>query len=276
MTAKAARATLYLFLGLVTLVTLFPVYWIAVTSIKPPSSISDAAPIPTHITWSNFAQAFTKSDLPTWLGNTAIIAFGSTALGLLVCSLAAFGFARYDFAGKRVLFGLVIATLAVPNYVTLIPVFLIERQAHMLDTYPAAILPLAASALALFLLRQFFGRLPQEIFDAARVDGASEWTAYWRVALPLARPGLATAGLLLFLDSWNAYLLPLIVLRSPGKFNLAVGISETFGQLNQGETAISPWAIISVAAVISIVPLAVCLAFMQRHFIAGLTSGAVR
>ena len=276
MTSKAARVTLYVFLGLVTLVTLFPVYWIAVTSIKPPSSISDAAPIPTHITWSNFVQAFTKSDLPTWLGNTAIIAFGSTALGLLVCSLAAFGFARYDFAGKKVLFGLVIATLAVPNYVTLIPVFLIERQVHMLDTYPAAILPLAASALALFLLRQFFARLPQEIFDAVRVDGASEWTAYWRVALPLARPGLATAGLLLFLDSWNAYLLPLIVLRSPGKFNLAVGISETFGQLSQGEPAISPWAIISVAAVVSIVPLAVCLAFMQRHFIAGLTSGAVR
>jgi ABC-type glycerol-3-phosphate transport system permease component len=276
MASRVGRLVLYFFLVIVAIVTVFPMFWVILSSVKPPEDFTSSSPVPHRLTLANFVDAFGQSDLPTWIANTAIIAVLTTALGLLVCSLAAFAFARYDFAGKKVLFGAVIVTLAVPSYVTLIPVFIIERQLHLLNTYPAVVLPLAASVLALFLLRQYFSQLPVEIFDALRIDGASEWSAYWRIAVPLIRPGLAASGLLLFLESWNAYLLPLIVLRSPDKFNLSVGLSAIHSQLTQGQTGVSPWAVISVGAMVSIVPLAVCLTVMQRFFVAGLTRGAVR
>lgn len=266
----------YAFLVLVAVVALFPVLWVVLTSFRPVSSITSGSPVPSGLAVSNYGQAFAKSQLATWLLNTAIIAVGSTLLGLLVCSMAAFGFARYEFPGKRVLFASLLMTLAIPSYVTLIPVFVIERELHLLDTLAGVVLPLAANVLGVFLLRQYFAQLPDELFDALRVDGASEWGAFWRIGIPLVRPGLAAAGLLIFLESWNSYLLPLIVLSTPHNFNLSVGLAYIYGEFSQGQVAVSPWAVLSVGAVVSIVPLALCLTIMQRHFIAGLTRGAVR
>jgi ABC-type glycerol-3-phosphate transport system permease component len=271
-----SSVVLYGFLGIVALLALFPIAWVLLTSVKPPAEITSNTIAPSRLTLQNYVQAFAHSQMLVWLGNTAAIAVGTTVLGLIVCAMAAFSFARYEFRGKRTLYVCLLVTLAIPSYVTLIPVFIIERELHLLDTLAAVILPLSANVLGVFLLRGYFEQLPSELFDALRVDGAGEWTAFMRIGVPLIRPGLAAAGLLIFLESWNSYILPLIVLRSPGHFNLSVGLAAIYGELSQGQTAVSPWAVLSVGAVVSIVPLALCLGLMQRHFVAGLTRGAVR
>lgn len=266
----------YVFLGVATLLALFPVYWLVISSLKPQSQFANPFPSIESLYFDNYVLAFTQSGVAVWLMNSTIIAILTTLLGLLVCSLAAFAFARYQFRGKNVLFAAVIATVAIPDYITLIPVFVIERQLGLLNTFAAVVLPLSASALGLFLMRQYFSQLPVELFDALRIDGGGEWRAYWSVAMPLVRPGLGAAGLLIFLGAWNAYLLPLVVLRSPQFFTMPLGLAATQSQLQQGNQSIDPWAILTVGSVVSIIPLAVCLIVMQRSFISGLTSGAVK
>jgi ABC-type glycerol-3-phosphate transport system permease component len=224
----------------------------------------------------NYIIALSDTAIPRWLGNTLLIAVITTVLGLAVSALAAFSFARHRFPGRTVLFAAVIASLAIPEYVTVIPQYLIMRELGLLNSYAAVVLPLAAHALTLFLLRQYFQQLPDELFDAARLDGAGEWLTFLKVAFPLIRPGIAAAGLMLFLSSWNAYLLPLIMMQSSEQFTLPMGLAFLHSQIQLGDAVISPWSAITDGTVLSLLPLVICLLAMQRHFIAGITQGAVR
>jgi ABC-type glycerol-3-phosphate transport system permease component len=263
------------FLTILVVVAALPLYWLIVSSLKPSDQLGSVELIPTEITLENYAAAL-DSQIPRWMANTLAIAVLTTGLGLVIASLAAFGFARYRFRGQTVLFALVLASLAIPEYATVIPQFAIMRQAGLLNTWLAVILPLAANALVLFLLRQYFSQLPEELFDAARLDGGGELRLFWTVALPLVRPGLGAAGLLLFLSSWNAYLLPLVMLTNSDQFTMPIGLAFLHSQLNFGFIEQSPWGAITAGTVLSTVPLIICLLFMQRQFISGLTAGAVK
>ena len=269
------RIATWVFVGLVTLICALPLYWLILSSIKPIELLAQVSLIPQQVTLQNYAEAF-ASPVPRWLFNTVLIAVLTTALGLAVATLAAFGFARYRFRGKTVLFALVIASLAIPEYASVLPTFAIMRELGLLNTYAAVVLPMAANALVLFLLRQYFTQLPAELFDAARIDGASEIRVFWSVALPLVRPGLGAAGLILFLSSWNAYLLPLVMMNRTEDFTIPVGLAFLHSQLNTGYMEISPWGAVTAGTVLSIMPLIICLMLMQRHFVAGLTAGAVK
>lgn len=269
------RIATWVFVGLVTLICALPLYWLILSSIKPIELLAQVSFIPQQVTLQNYAEAF-ASPVPRWLFNTVLIAVLTTALGLAVATLAAFGFARYRFRGKTVLFALVIASLAIPEYASVLPTFAIMRELVLLNTYAAVVLPMAANALVLFLLRQYFTQLPAELFDAARIDGASEIRVFWSVALPLVRPGLGAAGLILFLSSWNAYLLPLVMMNRTEDFTIPVGLAFLHSQLNTGYMEISPWGAVTAGTVLSIMPLIICLMLMQRHFVAGLTAGAVK
>lgn len=263
------------FFVVVIVVAALPLYWLVVSSLKPTDQLGSVEIIPPEITLDNYAAAF-DSKIPRWMLNTLGIAVLTTGLGIAIAALAAFGFARYRFRGQTVLFALVLASLAIPEYATVIPQFTIMRQAHLLNTWAAVILPLAANALVLFLLRQYFSQLPEELFDAARLDGAGEFRLFWTVALPLVRPGLGAAGLLLFLSSWNAYLLPLVMLTNSDQFTMPIGLAFLHSQLNFGFVEVSPWGAITAGTVLSTIPLILCLMFMQRQFIGGLTAGAVK
>ncbi|MFC0526101.1 carbohydrate ABC transporter permease [Phytohabitans kaempferiae] len=255
--------------------TALPLYWLLVSSLKPDSQLGDTSLIPTSITLANYGAAF-DTLIPRWMLNTLGISLLTTVLGLAVAALAAFGFARYRFRGRTVLFALVLASLAIPEYATVIPQFTIMREIGLLNTWAAVVLPLAANALVLFLLRQYFSQLPEELFDAARLDGCGEFRVFWRVALPLVRPGLGAAGLLLFLNAWNAYLLPLVMLTDSSQFTMPVGLAFLHSQLNFSVVQQSPWGAITAGTVISTAPLLLCLLIMQRQFIKGLTTGAVK
>lgn len=262
-------------LTLVIIVAVVPLYWLLVSSIKPSEDLGKVSIIPDRVTLDNYIAAF-NSQIPRWMFNTLGIAIVTTLFGLVLASLAAFGFARYRFKGQTLLFAMVLASLAIPEYATVIPQFAIMRQFGLLNTWAAVVLPLATSALALFLIRQYFSQLPEELFDAARLDGASELRLFWTVGLPLVRPGLGAAGLLLFLSSWNAYLLPLVMLTDSSQFTMPIGLAFLHSQLNFGFIEESPWGLITAGTVICTLPLIVCLIFMQRQFIGGLTAGAVK
>jgi ABC-type glycerol-3-phosphate transport system permease component len=263
------------FLTALVIIAALPIYWLIVSSLKPSDELGSVELFPSNLTLENYGFAF-DSQIPRWMANTLGIAVLTTFLGLVIASLAAFGFARYRFRGQTILFALVLASLAIPEYATVIPQFAIMRQAGLLNTWLAVILPLAANALVLFLLRQYFSQLPEELFDAGRLDGSGELRLFWTVALPLVRPGLGAAGLLLFLSSWNAYLLPLVMLTNSDQFTMPIGLAFLHSQLNFGIIEQSPWGAITAGTVISTVPLILCLLFMQRQFIGGLTAGAVK
>ncbi|TDE07994.1 carbohydrate ABC transporter permease [Jiangella asiatica] len=261
--------------GLIVVVAAFPLYWLLISSLKPSTRLGEVALIPSSVTFENYIAAF-DTQIPRWLLNTFGIALLTTLLGVSVAALAGFGFARYRFRGRSVLFGMVLASLAIPEYALVLPQFTIMRQFGLLNTWAAVILPLAANALVLFLLRQYFSQLPEELFDAARLDGSGEFRLFWTVAVPLVRPGLGAAGLLLFLNAWNAYLLPLVMLTNSDQFTMPIGLAFLHSQLNFGIVETSPWGAITAGTVISIVPLILCLLVMQRQFIGSLTAGAVK
>ncbi|NED96490.1 carbohydrate ABC transporter permease [Phytoactinopolyspora alkaliphila] len=262
-------------IGLIVIVTAFPLYWLLISSLKPSTRLGEVSLIPSSVTLGNYVAAF-DTQIPRWMLNTFGIALLTTLLGVVVAALAGFGFARYRFRGRSLLFGVVLASLAIPEYALVLPQFTIMRQFGLLNTWAAVILPLAANALVLFLLRQYFSQLPEELFDAARLDGSGEFRLFWTIAVPLVRPGLGAAGLLLFLNAWNAYLLPLVMLTNSEQFTMPIGLAFLHSQLNFGIVEKSPWGAITAGTVISIVPLILCLLVMQRQFIGSLTAGAVK
>jgi ABC-type glycerol-3-phosphate transport system permease component len=271
----SGRLGLWAFIGAVTLLCALPLYWLLVSSFKPIEDLAQATLIPAEPTLDNYIQAF-DSDVPRWLWNTIVITVTTTLLGLVVAALAAFAFARYKFRGRTILFAAVLFSLAIPEYASVLPQFLIMRSFGLLNTYAAVILPMAANALALFLLRQYFMQLPEELFDAARLDGAGEFRAFLTIGVPLIAPGLGAAGLILFLSAWNAYLLPLVMLNRSEEFTIPVGLAFLHSQINISYLEHSPWGPVIAGTVLSILPLIVCLMLMQRFFIRGLTSGAVK
>ena len=270
-----ANAVVIVVLVLVALGCAIPLYWLVLSSLRPGSQLGQPNLLPTGLTINNYVAAF-HSAIPRWLLNTLGIALLTTGLGLAVATLGAFGFARYRFRGQTVLFAIILASLAIPEYATVLPQFVIMRQAGLLNTWAAVILPLAANALVLFLLRQYFTQLPEELFDAARLDGAGELRLFLSVGMPLIRPGLGAAGLLIFLSSWNAYLLPLVMLTNSEQFTMPIGLAFLHSQLAVGFATTDPWALITAGTVLSVLPLIICLLFMQRQFISGLTAGAVK
>ncbi len=194
-----------------------------------------------------------------------------TVLSVLLTSMAGYAFARYRFFGKRVLFTIVIATLTIPFFVVIIPQFiLVARDLGLSNTWIAIIVPPLFNSVGVFFMRQNFLTLPQEMLDAARVDGAGEFTIFWKIALPLMKPALAALAIILFLFSWNSFLWPLLVLSKPEAQTAPVALGALVG-LNRVF-----WNAIMVAAVLMTLPMLVLFLSLQRYFVAGITAGAVK
>jgi lactose/L-arabinose transport system permease protein len=194
-----------------------------------------------------------------------------TLVSVVITSMAGYAFARFHFFGAGTLFTLVIATLTIPHFVVLIPQFiLVARDLGLSNTWFAIIVPPLFNSVGVFFMRQNFLSLPQEMLDAARIDGAGEFTIFWRIAMPLMLPALAALAIILFLFSWNSFLWPLLVLSkqeaqtAPVALGALVGLNKVF------------WNAIMVAAVLMTLPMLVLFLFLQRYFIAGITAGAVK
>jgi multiple sugar transport system permease protein len=211
--------------------------------------------------------------LPFWrnLGWSLYVAVASTALTLLFCSMGGYAFALFDFRFKNALFGFVMATMLLPSFMNMIPTFMIMDVLGWIDQPRALYIPGAASAFGIFLMRQFVGSsVPRDLIEAARMDGCSEFGIYWRIVLPLLKPALGTLGLITFIASWNNFIGPLIVMRSPEMYTLPLALRSLQSPVD------TEWGALMAGSAIATLPLLVLFMLSSRQLISGLTAGAVK
>jgi multiple sugar transport system permease protein len=252
-------------------VMLFPFLWTVVTSITPEGTLASGPTLlvkdPTLAAYRQLLDA-----LPIWriVANSLVIALVSTAAQLLTGSMAAYAFARLEFRAKPIVFGLYLATLMVPLQVLVVPLFIEMKSFQLQDTYLALLAPSLASAFGVFLLKQAIESVPRELDEAATIDGAGHLRIFLTIILPLVRPSLATVGVFAFMSSWNSFLWPLVVMRSPELMTLPLGLSTLQGQFT------TQWDVVMAGSVVSILPIAAVYALAQRHIIAGLAHTGIK
>ncbi len=267
------RQTILLYLGLFGLSILFsiPFLWLVLTSLKPPADVFDSRWIPETMTLQNYRDVFRLAPVSTWLRNSFLIAVLGVITVVLSSSLVAYGFARLRFRGRRYLFGLVIATYMVPAAITMVPTFLIWNKLGLVGTFfPLWAGNLFGSAFYIFMLRQFFLSIPQDLADAARIDGAGYFRIYWSIMMPLMKPALAAVAIFEFQAKWNDFLTPLIYLNKPSMYTMSLGLG-TFR--SEYETQ---WSLLMAASVIFTVPMIMLFFMAQRYFIEGVVSSGLK
>lgn len=265
-TAKS-RWWVYLILTLGLIIMIGPFVWMVMDSFKGQAELAQLPPTwyPVSPTLNNYSRLFTDFNFPQYFLNTVILAVSITVLNLLFCSMLGYALAKLRFRGRKALFLLVLATLMVPSTVTLVPLFVLMSKLQLVNTLTAVILPESAGALGVFLMRQFMLDIPDELLDAARVDGASEFFIYWRVVLPLSGPALATLTILTFLASWNDFIWPLIVLTNDQSYNLPVALA-TFAIGQHG----SDYGLLLAGSVLVVTPIVIVFLLLQRYFTQGI------
>jgi arabinosaccharide transport system permease protein len=228
--------------------------------------------LPQNPTLVNYNRLLGGAEIPyvRQFGNSVIVAVSQTLLTLLVASMVGWGFAKFEFQGKRPLFLFLLATLTFPFQITLVPLFLLMLNIGWLDSYLAIIVPGAVSAFGAFFMRQNMLSIPSELIDAARMDGASEWGIFWRIGLPLVKGALSVLAVLVFLGSWNDYLWPLIVLRSTEKFTYPLGLATLYGLYK------IEYGMILAGALIATIPIVAIFIAGRRQLLSNLTVGAVK
>jgi|DewCreStandDraft_5_1066085.scaffolds.fasta_scaffold14549_2 ABC-type glycerol-3-phosphate transport system permease component len=265
------QAAGYLALTIVALIMVIPFEWMIVTSLKPSGTEFSYPPQlwPSQVDWTNYTRLFTLVPFARYFANTVFVTTLIVLGQLLICSLAAYGFARLNFIGRDAIFVLYLATMMIPFQVTLIPLYLMVFRLGWVNTYTGLIVPSVSSAFGIFLLRQSFLSVPRDFQDAARIDGASEWRIYAQVILPLNGPALATLGVFAFMGAWTDLLWPLLIARDKEMRTLELGLAY----FNASTSAFKQpnWPLIMAAAVVVMLPVLIVYIFTQRYFVAGIS-----
>ena len=250
-----------------------PFVWLVSTSLKPASQIFVVPPqwIPRPLMWNNYPEALTYIPFFRYMGNTFYIAIFNVVALTISSSFIAYGFARIPWPGRGIVFSILLSTLMIPYAVTLIPTFLVFRSLGWVGSYwPLTIPSLFGDAFSIFLLRQFYMTIPQELSEAARIDGASEYAIYGRIILQLSKPALATVALFTFMYHWNDLLGPLIYLSDKDTYTLALGMNGFFSRSG------TQWAMLMAASTVMILPIIILFFFAQRTFIQGIALTGIK
>jgi multiple sugar transport system permease protein len=282
----ARRAALHILLIAGALTMILPFLWMLSTSLKPEPEIFHFPPnwFPHLWKWANYSEAMNAAPFGRYFINTAIYATAITLSNLLLCSMAAYAFARLRFRGRSVLFILTLGTMMVPGQVTMVPVFILLKRwpfmggndwlgigGHgLLNSYTGLILPGAVGAFGIFLLRQFFMTLPRDLEDAARIDGCSEIGIYWRIILPLSAPALATLGIFTFTAAWNEFLWPLLIMSKDSMKTLQIGLQVFQTQYT------TRWDLLMAGTVVVTLPVLVIFLLGQRYFTRGIALSGMK
>jgi multiple sugar transport system permease protein len=259
-------------LVLMALLTAFPLLWMISASLMPAGEAMTlpARLLPSRPTLEHYAILFERLNLGRTLANTLLLASMVTGVSLLCNSMAGYAFAKLRFPGKSRLFALLLATLIVPPQVTVLPLFLEIRALGLVNSFGGILVAGIATVFGIFLVRQFAQGIPDELLDAARLDGASEWKIYWSVVMPLLRPILVTLGVFTFLTSWNDFMWPLIVLTDESKYTLPVALANLSGEHVQDTE------LMMAGAVVTVLPGLLLFLALQKQYIEGITMGGVK
>jgi multiple sugar transport system permease protein len=270
---RALMSVRFTVVALGALVMMLPFLYMLITSFKPDAIVLQITPILPHPwTVKNYTDAWSSDEFGRYFLNSLIVAVATTFLAVWLSSMMAYSFARFHYRGRALLFGLLLLGLIVPTMMLLIPQFLLARQLQMLNSLWGLVFFYTGGNLALntFLLRSFFADIPRELEEAMVVDGASPWSRYLRLILPLSRPGLATVAIFTFLASWDEYIWALTVINDPSRRTLPIGIA-----LFQGQHETS-WGLVFAASAIAIGPVLALFALFQKQFIGNLAAGALK
>ena len=271
--ALAKNAFWYVLLAFLAVITVFPFFWMLMTSLKGPLDAVTSVPpqfIPNDPTLANYQKVLDALPIPRFFLNSVIVAVSVGALNVLVAAMAAYPLAKMRFPGRDAIFYALLATLIVPAQLTYIPSFILAVNVFQYyDTLPALIFPNLVSAFNIFLLRQAFRGVPNDLLDAARVDGAGEWRIWWQILIPLIRPSLAAVAIFTFVTSWNDFLWPSLMLHTREGMTLPVGLAALQGFFSSDPRAIA------AGVTMTIVPILLFFIVVQRYFVRGL-AGAVK
>ena len=261
---QLARISLYAILLLGGLGMIFPFIWMVISSLKMPQDIYSLSLIPPDPTLANYREVIDKTDYVRWFLNSLLIASITTASVAFFDSLAGYTLAKFRFPGQTVIFILILSTLMVPTEMLVIPWYMMSIEFHWTDSYWGVMFPGVISAFGVFLMRQFFSGVPNDLIDAARLDGFSEFRIFWKIAIPLVKPAVAALCIFTFLGNWNAYIWPLIVTRSEEMRTLPVGIAFFSSE------AQSSFHLIMAAASLATIPVLIIFVIFQRQIIKGI------
>lgn len=270
---RAQAVALWLLALLVTAAFVLPLYWMVIGSLKDTQEFFQRPPTwwVHSPRWENYQEAVTRIPFATFLGNSLFYALGSAMGACLSAALVAYGFSKLQWRGRDWVFGLVMLTMFLPYQVTMIPTFLVFRAAGLVDTLWPLILPaFLGNAFFIFLMRQFMRTLPDELLDAARLDGCSEWAVFWRMVVPLVRPALVVVFLNQFLNAWKDFLGPLIYVTDENRWPLSLALQQ-FQSAQDSEVTL-----ILACATVFTIPLLVIFLFTQRYFIEGVTFSGLK
>jgi multiple sugar transport system permease protein len=257
--------------GLVLVVV--PFVWMLLSSFKPEGEVRAVPPTwwPETITMENYDRLFTQLDFPTYFVNSVIVAVAITVGNMVFCSMLGYALAKLSFPGKRLLFLIVLGTLMVPFVVTFVPLFVLTTKMGLSNSLIGMILPFLAAPFGVFLMRQYISGLPDELIQAARIDGAGELRIFASVILPLCGPALATLGILTFLGAWNSFLWPLVVAQTEDKYTLPVALA--LYAVGQNATQ---YGLLLAGSVVVVLPVLVLFLFLQRHIMQGIAMTGIK
>jgi len=271
-----SKIVLYGLLVLIAGFMIFPFLWMLRTSFTPPYEVFSRAIISPNMSLEGYRYILGYDEIGEGgvlrvLWNTFFVSISFTTLSVFLCALGGYGFAKYRFPGRNILFAFLLGTMMIPASVTMVPTYILILKLGWIDTYWPLIIPGAANAFGIFYMRQYISTISGELMDAARIDGCSEFSTFWRVIFPMCGPGLTTLGLLFFMGSWNAYLAPRIYLKTPAKWTLPLMMT-----LMTGPQGFTRYREQMGVAVISVIPLLILFLILQRRFTEGITAGALQ
>jgi ABC-type glycerol-3-phosphate transport system permease component len=277
MVSNRARNRIWQVLGNIVLLlliflTVVPYLYTISSSFKPGDELF-SIPVrlfPDSLYLGNYELLFEKTNFVRWFFNSVFIGVSRMTLAVGISLMAGYAFAKFDFRFKNALFMLLLATLTLPIYVLIVPLYDMMVTLGWTDTYFALILPVAAQAIGVFLARQYLLSIPDEIMDSARVDGAGEWSIFWRIIVPLSWPVIAVMAILFFTASWNDYIWPLVVLTQDKMFTVSLGLPTLVGPYSQ------QYGAVMAGSFLSTLPIIIMFLIMQRRFIEGITQGALK
>lgn len=266
------KVVLYIVLIVLGLSMVFPFFWMISTALKTDPEIYRIPPqlLPEIPQWSNFSKAWSSAPFGRYLFNTVLIAVVTTFFDLLLSSLGGVAFGKYRFFGQKVLFAMVLGIMVVPAQVTLIPNYLIMNMLGWLNTYQGVIIVSIVSPFGIFLVRQYLQTIPDELMDAARIDGCSEWGIFYRILLPLIKPVLGTLAIFSFTNSWNSFMWPLILMDKSQMYTLQIGLAFFRGQHH-----VYPNLLMAINT-LTVIPIMILFLFCQKYFVAGIQMSGLK
>ncbi|NHI16603.1 carbohydrate ABC transporter permease [Microbacterium sp. CBS5P-1] len=270
---RIRRGILYAILLAAAAAMLTPFFWMLMSSLKNANEVFSVPVrwLPEVFVWENYVEIWERSDILTWIRNTLVLSVAVTALQVLTGSFAAYGFSRIRFPGRNALFLLYVATIAVPWQSYMIPQFIMLTNAGVANTLWSIIFLQTFGAFGVFLMKQFYETVPEELSEAGRLDGLSEYGIWWRIMVPLSVPAIASLSLLTFVNTWNDYLGPLIYLRDPSLWTLQLGLQNFVSSLYDVD-----YGVLFAGLVISVLPIAVIFLLGQRFFVEGIATSGMK